>query len=48
MGKEKLLKKIVRIWLKIISAHGKNVKKWNKFIKQKIYGKKRINKKQNV
>lgn len=33
MGKENILKKLVKIWLKIISAHDKNVKKRNNFIK---------------
>ena len=47
MGKENLLKKIVKIWLKIISAYDKNVKKWNNFIKQKIYGKKTYKQKAN-
>ena len=33
MGKENLLKKLVKIWLKIISAHDKNVIKRDRFIK---------------
>lgn len=33
MGKENLLKKLLKIWLKIISAHDKNVKKKGKIYK---------------